>query len=279
MKHLSKLFLLLLSLNFVAPTQKLQANNSDWIAKQIDNPVFSQQDPNSGYPQITITSGQSRSRIPSPMAGKSNLPATLQDYNFIPVPNLKTGTVQDFELYFEEAKLTIEEALNWHAAYVNDNYIAIIKELSDYDQKLNKLKREYNNQSDISEWFSRKFGSQPENFKNRLDELYSRRIRERGIEQAARIQAYQLGLLEQTRQKSQATVRQAWPENFELLQQDIPEWQVLNDIFLEHKFGDSARLQKRITVLSQLSANNINNLSASSSNSNSMVHPMCRTIL
>jgi hypothetical protein len=265
MQHFFKLFLLvLLLLNFVTPAQKLQASNSDWVVKQIGNPVFSQQDPNSGYPQITVTSSQSRSRVPCKMPSSNDLKIALQNYRLVPVPNLKTSTVQEFDLYFMKAEVTIEEALNWRAAYVNYNYIAIIKELPDYDKNLNKLRCEYSNQSDASEWFSHKFGSQPENFINRLDELYSRRVHEREIEQAARKQAYQLWLLEQARQKSQATIRQTWPENFELLQQDIPEWQELGEIFLEHKFGDSARLQKRIAVLNQLSINN--NLGVSSSN-------------
>ena len=74
-------------------------------------------------------------------------------------------------------------------------------------------------------------------------------------------------LLAQIAQR-QLTVRQAWPENFQLLQQDIPEWQELSDIFLEHKFGDSARLQKRIAVLNQLTSdsNNTNNLNTDTKN-------------
>ena len=120
MQHFSKLFFLfLLSLNFVAPIQNLQANSyiqQDWLAKQIDHPVLSQQDSNSNNPKITIDINQLRSRIPCPMVGKSNQPTTLQNYKFVSAPDLKTGTVQDLDLYLIRAKVTIEEALNWRAA-------------------------------------------------------------------------------------------------------------------------------------------------------------------
>jgi hypothetical protein len=247
MQHFFKLFLLvLLLLNFVTPAQKLQANHSDWIARQIDNPVFSQQDSNSGYPQVTVTTGQFRSQIPSPMAGKSNLSATLQNYKFVPIPDFKTGTIQEFENYLIAVKCTPENALGWHVAYMSNSYIAIIENLPGYGDELFDLKRKLSKKLTIAKLGDLFTGTHVNGLTERVAQLCQNFERKQLLRQKQKIAA-----IKQARQKSQVMVRQAWPENFVLLQQDVPEWQELSEIFLEHKFGDSARLQKRIVVLSQ----------------------------
>ena len=273
MKHLSSLFLLLLALNFIAPTQELQAYNytqQDWGLRPADDLVFKQKDPNSNYPKVTVTTGKSKLRVPCIMAGKDNLSATAQNNNFVPVPDFTTGTVQDFEAYFEKAELTEAAVLNWYPAYMSDNFITAIKKFSDYNQKLNYLKFKFGDRGKFSQSFHCTFGSQPEGFVDRINQLYAARKRAyaESATQAAAAEQLKQQQLAQIAQARQLTVRQAWPENFQLLQQDIPEWQELSDIFLEHKFGDSARLQKRIAVLNQLTSvsNNTNNLNTDAHN-------------
>ncbi len=150
---------------------------------------------------------------------------------------------------------------------MSDSYIAIIKQLSGYDQTLNKLKCEYGNQSKILERWHCTFGLQPKGFVKRVNQLYADKERENAQLNTKKRAAARL-LRQQAKQLYQATVRQAWPENFELLQQEIPEWHELSEMFLEHKFGDSARSQKRIAVLSQLNVNN--NLDAGTNKNNSL---------
>ncbi len=107
MKHFSKLFLLLLlSLNFVALTIKTSAYSFTQIQTPYD---FSVQEASAQAvtiinPQITVTTGQARLRITCPMAGRSNLHAALQNYNFSPIPNFKTGTVPEFTDYLTPAR-------------------------------------------------------------------------------------------------------------------------------------------------------------------------------
>ena len=257
MKHLSSLFLLLLALNFIAPTQELQAYNYTQqdcnLAQQVNDLVFEQENPNYNYPKVTVTTGQSKLRVPCIMAGKDNSSATAQNNNFVPVPDFTTGTVQDFEAYFEKAELTEAAILNWYPAYMSDNFITAIKKFSDYNQKLNYLKFKFGDRGKFSQSFHCTFGSQPEGFVDRINQLYAARERayaesatQAAAAAAAAAEQLKQQQLAQIAQARQLTVRQAWPENFQLLQQDIPEWQELSDIFLEHKFGDSARLQNEL---------------------------------
>ena len=215
-----------------------------------------------GFSNLTVNKTSTPGhRVPSTVFANtsfnnnSNLHAILNNINFSSsalVPDLATGTVSEFKNYCSTAELTESQILDWHAAYMSDSFIAIAKQLPGYRQKLTALKFEYGAQNKITEFFSSALGLQPKGFDTRINQLYETCNRELRIVQARAAQ------ITQAKQVAQATVRQTWPENFKLLQQDIPEWQDLSEIFIEHKFGDSARLQKRIAVLGQCNNSNLN---------------------